>query len=144
MQDGTSSDILHASAVALNDRGCLILGPSGSGKSSLALRLVALGATLVADDRVCLTAEGETVVLSAPEGLPPAIEARQVGLLNAPLGRPARLELVIDMSQIERERLPEPHDYEIFAQRFPCLHKSEGPDFHFAVAHYLRYGPANL
>ena len=43
---------LHGSAVAFGARGLLILGGSGSGKSSLALRLVQHGAALVADDRV--------------------------------------------------------------------------------------------
>ncbi|MEO1532556.1 MAG: serine kinase, partial [Pseudomonadota bacterium] len=53
-------DPLHASAVALGERGLLILGPSGAGKTRLALELVALGAELVADDRVIVEAhEGQ-------------------------------------------------------------------------------------
>ncbi len=43
---------LHASAVAVDGRGCLITGASASGKSTLALEMIALGAELVADDRV--------------------------------------------------------------------------------------------
>ncbi|MDO5529406.1 MAG: hypothetical protein Q4F71_08380, partial [Paracoccus sp. (in: a-proteobacteria)] len=45
---------LHASALAAAGRAALILGPSGAGKSSFALTLLALGAGLVADDRVRL------------------------------------------------------------------------------------------
>ena len=50
--------IVHASAVSLGGRGVLILGRSGAGKSGLALRLIALGAQLVSDDRVVLEPHG--------------------------------------------------------------------------------------
>jgi serine kinase of HPr protein (carbohydrate metabolism regulator) len=41
---------LHATAVALGEAGVLLLGPPGSGKSDLALRLIDRGAILIADD----------------------------------------------------------------------------------------------
>ena len=47
--------ILHATCIAWQGRGVLIRGPSGSGKSALALGLMAHGAVLVADDRVKLS-----------------------------------------------------------------------------------------
>ena len=55
---------LHASAVAIEGRAVLITGPSGSGKSGLALDIIALGARLVADDGVILRREGERLILS--------------------------------------------------------------------------------
>jgi HPr kinase/phosphorylase len=67
--------VLHATTVAIGGRGVLILGPSGSGKSGLALELMAMGAGLVADDRTEVT-QGEatgqamspaTVADAAPE-----------------------------------------------------------------------------
>jgi len=45
------SEIRHATTVAVAGRGLMIEGPSGSGKSALALELMAFGAELVADDR---------------------------------------------------------------------------------------------
>jgi len=42
----------HASCVDFDGKGVLILGASGSGKSSLALACMSLGARLVGDDYV--------------------------------------------------------------------------------------------
>ena len=45
---------VHASCVAIGNKGVLLLGPSGAGKSDLALRLIDEGAHLVSDDRTIL------------------------------------------------------------------------------------------
>ena len=74
---------LHASCVALDGRGVLILGRSGAGKSSLALELMALGARLVADDRTVLHADDGAPVASCPPAILGKIEARGVGILAA-------------------------------------------------------------
>ena len=66
--------LVHATAVAIDGEAILLRGPSGSGKSDLALRLIDGGAQLVADDQTLLRREGERVLASAP----PAI-ARLVG-----------------------------------------------------------------
>jgi HPr kinase/phosphorylase len=89
--------ILHASCVAFGGRAALLTGPAGSGKSALALALMARGAGLVADDRTALHADGGRLVASAPPGLPAAIEARGIGLLNAPLTGPATVVLLVDL-----------------------------------------------
>ena len=64
----TAAVLLHASCVAVAGRAVLITGPSGSGKSSLALTLLAHGAALVAD-----------LALPEPDRLPPR---RKVTLLG--------------------------------------------------------------
>ena len=43
---------LHGSVVAAGGRAVLITGAAGAGKTTLALEMIALGAELVADDRV--------------------------------------------------------------------------------------------
>lgn len=97
---------LHGSVVALEGRGLLIVGASGAGKSALALRLMALGATLVADDRVVVARRGDALVASAPPELSGLIEARGVGLLRARALEAAALELAVDLDRSDAARMP--------------------------------------
>lgn len=78
----------HATTVTIAGKGVLIEGPSGSGKSALALQLMAFGAALVADDSTLLQSRHGQLWATAPAGLPAAIEARGVGLLRTPLAPP--------------------------------------------------------
>ena len=98
--------ILHASCVAVQSKGVLILGPSGSGKSALALQLMALGADLVADDRTAVTVENGGVMARSPASIRGLIEARGIGILRAPALPHVRLSLVVDLGQTEPDRLP--------------------------------------
>jgi HPr kinase/phosphorylase len=84
----------------------LILGPSGTGKSALALQMMALGADLVSDDQTLIWAHSNRLLARAPAQLSGLIEARFVGLLNAPAVPQAEVALVIDLAQRETERLP--------------------------------------
>ena len=77
-------ETLHATAVALDGQAVLLLGPSGSGKSDLALRLVAAGWRLVADDRVVVTPNGDHLFASAPPRLTGLMEVRGVGIVPEP------------------------------------------------------------
>ena len=63
----TESLTLHATCVAMEGRGVLIIGPSGSGKSELALALMAHGARLVADYRVTLNLREEALRATCPD-----------------------------------------------------------------------------
>ncbi|MEX0309614.1 MAG: HPr kinase/phosphorylase [Tateyamaria sp.] len=135
----SSQVCLHASAVAVDNRGLLILGPSGSGKSSLALQLMANGATLVADDRTDVTVRADQVWLSAPDAISGLIEARGVGLLTATPTQ-APLFLVVDLGVPETQRLPKRHDKNVLGHVFPCLHKMDTPAFPAAIMQYLKAG----
>lgn len=133
--------ILHASAVALDGRAALITGPSGSGKSGLALQFIALGARLVADDRVALrrSAAGGLVAF-APEAIRGLIEARGVGLLSADTEGEAAVALVIDLGAVETDRLPPFRTIRLLGVDVPLLHKVEGAHFPAAAMLYLRTG----
>lgn len=102
--------VIHAGLVAARIggdwRGALILGPSGSGKSDLALRSLDAGFRLVADDRVELWTSGGRLFGRAPAPLSGLLEVRGVGVLRvAPLDFCA-VALAVRMGP--PERLPEP------------------------------------
>ena len=81
------------------------MGPPGSGKSDLALRLIDGGAELVADDRVAVTVRDGTPVASAPAAL---IEVRGLGVLRLDYRAEAPIRLAADMADRSPvDRLPE-------------------------------------
>jgi HPr kinase/phosphorylase len=99
---------VHGTCVALDGEGVLLRGPSGSGKSDLALRLIDGGALLVADDQTELRRLGDAVVASSPAAIAGQIELRGVGILACPSIAEARLCLVVDLAPPGAvERLPE-------------------------------------
>lgn len=132
---------LHATSVKYAGQGVLITGDAGRGKSSLAIALIAQGAHLVADDQIALHAIPDgRLIATRPANLPPLIEARGIGLLNAPITRSAAISFVIDMNVDEDQRLPPPRQITIMGVERPLLYR--GPSIHFAhsVAHFMRHG----
>jgi HPr kinase/phosphorylase len=102
------SNQVHGTCVEIDGLGVLLRGPSGSGKSDLALRLIDGGARLVADDRVDLTTEGATLVARAPATIHGMLEVRGVGLVRLPALDSARIAMVVDLVDDEAvDRLPE-------------------------------------
>lgn len=136
-----TSDILHASCVALDGRGLLILGPSGSGKSSLALRLMSLGAQLVSDDLTRLDRVEDALVATCPNpALRGLIEARGLGILQAPWIESAELGLAVDLAQTESERLPPFRTVTILGSALPLVLHAQNDHFPDALMLYLRHG----
>ena len=105
---------VHASAVLAGARAVLIRGPSGSGKSRLALSLVeAAGAgtlrfaRLIGDDRVYLEAADGRLLVRPAEALAGLIEIRGVGIRKLPHEPSAVVGLVVDLAAADAERLPD-------------------------------------
>lgn len=114
---------LHASAVALEGRGLLILGGAGAGKSTLALEMIALGARLIADDVVFARVDAGRILLSAPGAAAGRIEARGIGLLRLPQAPETELSLVIDLDSATEERLPPARRWRLADAAAPLLHR---------------------
>ena len=97
----------HATCVSFGSHGVLITGPSGSGKSDLALRLITQTmalpgvpspAVLVADDRVYLSGrDGNTLVAACPDELFGLIEVRGIGIMKVPAVRATTIRLHIGL-----------------------------------------------
>jgi HPr kinase/phosphorylase len=100
--------LLHASCVAVHGLGVLIRGPSGSGKSDLALRLIDEGAELVADDYCEIEAVGDILLAKALALIAGRIEVRGHGIVSVTHRDQAMIAAVIDLAPWrEIERLPE-------------------------------------
>lgn len=130
---------VHASAIAVEGRGALIIGASGSGKSSLALQLMATGADLISDDQTDLVERDGRLWASAPEAISGLIEARGVGLLRATCVT-APIVVVINLDVPESGRLPQRHSHSMLGIQVPCLHKADTVAWPFAILQYLRGG----
>lgn len=111
-------ELVHATCVALGRSGALLRGPSGSGKSDLALRFLFLARRspaaveapiLVADDQVELRRSGKRVLARAPASIRGRMEVRGVGIVEVKHMEEAELALVVDLvpSLAEVERLPD-------------------------------------
>lgn len=101
------TELVHATTVAIGGRGVLISGPSGSGKSDLALRLIDRGARLVADDRTIVRREDERALAFAPDTIAGCIEVRGVGILSVEQVEGVPLSLCVELNR-SVDRLPTP------------------------------------
>ncbi len=100
--------LIHASCVALAGKGVLIRGPSGMGKSDLALRLIDGGAELVGDDYCDLSVADGQLVATAGPNIAGKIELRGYGIVALPFRKFAAVCLVVDLApEGDIERMPE-------------------------------------
>ncbi|MHB9879771.1 HPr kinase/phosphorylase [Pacificimonas sp. ICDLI1SI03] len=100
------NDRCHASCVRLGSAGILLTGPSGSGKSDLALQLIDRGAMLVADDQVELSALDGQLYGTFVAGFAGMIEVRGIGILHLDaVMEPVRLTHHFELA-VPVERLP--------------------------------------
>ncbi|WP_072385968.1 hypothetical protein [Hyphomicrobium sp. CS1BSMeth3] len=108
---------IHATAIALDGRVALLIGPPGSGKSDLALRCILQGAwidgrhclaTLLADDQVIVDRSGGGLVACAPDTIAGRIEVRGLGIIDMPSVPAAEIGLAVELvAPAAIERLPE-------------------------------------
>lgn len=132
--------LLHASCVAVKERGLLITGPSGAGKSTLALQMMALGADLVADDQTLVRPRAGKLIAFAPAPTAGLIEARFLGLLNAPHLPETEIALVIDLARLETDRLPPFREIAIAGITCALAYSSAAPHLPSSLMCWLAHG----
>jgi serine kinase of HPr protein (carbohydrate metabolism regulator) len=101
-----SSEMFHASTVARGNRAIVITGPSGSGKSDLALRLLDHGFQLVSDDQTIISRDGDRLLASAPPNIAGKIEVRGIGIVDMDAANDVPVALVVELTS-EIHRLPD-------------------------------------
>ena len=102
-----SAETLHASTVAKNGRAVLLTGPSGSGKSDLALRLLDRGFTLVSDDQTIVRKDGDRLVASAPPNIAGKLEIRGLGVVDVERVDNVAIALIVELTNSQIQRLPD-------------------------------------
>ncbi len=105
---------LHATSVNIGRQGVMIRGPSGSGKSDLALRLIDAGAVLIADDQTQIDLKNNAIKLNTPVEIAGKIEIRGYGISLLPYDKNITLSLIVDLrDRNDIERMPENQDEEL-------------------------------
>jgi serine kinase of HPr protein (carbohydrate metabolism regulator) len=100
-----SAENVHGTSVARDGRAVLLTGPSGSGKSDLALRLIDRGFRLVSDDQTILSRTGDRLTASAPTQIRGKMEIRGLGIVEMETDSDVPLALIVELTS-EIERIP--------------------------------------
>ncbi len=113
-----SSCTLHATTIAIDGRAVLLCGPSGSGKSDLALRLMDRGALLVSDDQTIIHRIHDGLTASAPATIAGLIEVRGIGIVAVPHAGPVPVAMRVTLGP-DVVRMPEAFMYDILGLPVP-------------------------
>jgi serine kinase of HPr protein (carbohydrate metabolism regulator) len=116
-----SAETIHASTVASNGRAVLITGPSGSGKSDLALRLLERGFALVSDDQTIVRKDGDVLLASAPPTIAGKLEVRGLGIIDMEHTENVPVALLVELTS-DIQRLPDDsRDRPVLGVKLPLI-----------------------
>ncbi len=129
--DSDSEVRLHATCIAVDGRGALLLGGSGAGKSDLALRVITaqfrlanriVEAGLVADDQVEVIRQGSRLLARAPAAIAGRIEVRGIGIIGTSYVPEAEVCLAFDLvTPRQVERMPKPGNIDLLGLTVPRI-----------------------
>lgn len=101
-----SAETIHASTVMVDGRAVLITGPSGSGKSDLALRLLDRGFTLVSDDQTIVKRDGDRLLAASPPNICGKLEIRGIGIVEIEQVSDVPVALIVELTS-DIQRIPD-------------------------------------
>jgi serine kinase of HPr protein (carbohydrate metabolism regulator) len=108
----SKGELIYGTCVALGKSAAILMGPSGSGKSDLALRFLLhtpqkLDPMLVSDDQVRVIEREGRIIAAPPETIAGKIEVRGVGIVDMPYLHEADVRLLVELLPPEKiPRLP--------------------------------------
>lgn len=117
-----SSERLHATCVAIGERGVLLSGRSGTGKSDLALRLIDRGARLVSDDATLVTRSGGALSARAPANGAGRMEVRGLGIVTTEVVEAVTVALLVDLDDAGQRLPPSAERRHVAGVALPVLH----------------------
>lgn len=121
-QQGQNVQTIHGTVIDVAGSGVVLMGPSGSGKSDLALRLIDRGATLVADDQFYTRPSRRGLVAFAPDNLYGLFEVRGLGVQSISAIKTTILQLVVNIvAESDVPRIPEPVLSEINGEKIHAI-----------------------
>lgn len=115
---------IHGTCVVYQDKGILFIGKSGSGKSDIALRMIMnKDAKLLADDRVDIREENDSIIASPPPAILGMMEVRGIGLCRFEPVLQAKISLVVELVEDRNQitRLPSNQYYQIMGVDVPQM-----------------------
>lgn len=109
----TEPVLVHATAILIGTTGLVLVGPSGSGKSAMALALLATAGRLrhfcglIGDDQIFIEKVGDAIIAHGPPNISGLIEIRGSGIGHCrPIGK-AALTLAISPIRVDASnRIP--------------------------------------
>ena len=132
--------VMHGTAVEHLGAAAILVGPSRSGKSTLALELMSMGARLVSDDLIVLRRPGKRLEVTPPPDAPGGIEASGIGILAAECAGCAEVRLIVDLGLRETDRLPPRRTRELLGTEVDVVHGAGNRNIAAAVLQFLKSG----